>query len=400
MTFHATTTKRSIKTDMKLKTEKFNKIGKECLKIEQVYKMLPHPDKEYHWEIYYKLMSKIHNEVCSSCVMQDNCKLISYTHRSDKNVIINDFKHEKELVFFHDPLLCIDEAVNTEIGGKNWVNIDGILFPKDENTRNGQFLESMANSSRQSRDAFWGYAMSNEWNYFVTLTTDKLKVDRYDDKAVYRLWTLCRQRIQRADKNAKILLVPERHEDGALHFHGFVTCKSFTLVPFCIKGDKQEYSSCGSPLWIFPYWNYGFASCAVLPHNDFVFDSEKKTIEEYSNEKCNSVLESVLKFDEKRQAPYAQDENGNVLPFSQRRVVAYLDKYVGKQFGSVGYCKKSFFRTHNVEAKTKTVSYMGTEELAEVLRDGNYELYKSENGKDYYRTKSSERSLLDPNDGK
>lgn len=69
---------------------------------------------------------------------------------------------------------------------RNYFEINGCLFPKDENLSNAKFLENMDNSARQSRDAFWGYALSNSWDYFITLTTNRMKVDRYDDEQVKR----------------------------------------------------------------------------------------------------------------------------------------------------------------------------------------------------------------------
>lgn len=294
---------------------------------------------------------------CEQCIHKFDCKIISYTHRSKKNIIINRYLDEVEIIHFKQPLTCIDEFVNVDIDhSRNYFDLlgDGCLYPKDENLSNAKFLENMDNSARQSRDAFWGYALSNHWDYFITLTTDKLKVNRYDDQAVKHLWRLCRQRIQRFDNNAKILLVPERHEDFALHFHGLVAMENqWVLKPFKVmeKGvPVEKKSKLGAPLFEFPFWDFGFANCAIIySDNDMMFKGEQ-------------LAKKV-------------DENGNVRTTSQRRVVAYLDKYIGKQLGNIGYGQRSFYRTQNVLAKEKSVEFWNDEQVFEKC-DMNTKLYR------------------------
>ncbi len=332
---------------------------------------------------------RIYHAVCMNCVNRPNCKLIKYVHRSVKNVVINDFGNgEREVVFFPEGLKCIDEAVNVDIEhSRNYVEIDGILFPKDENKSNVAFLENTANSLRQSTDAFWGYALSNKWDYFITLTTDKRKVDRFDDEEVKALWRACRQRLQRYDPNVKILLLPERHKNGALHFHGLVAMeRQFTLKLHIIDG-KQQYSSTGAPLFEFPFWDFGIASCAIISSSEYVFKGERLA-----------------------------EARGNVRTTSQRRVVAYLSKYMGKEFGQLGYNKKHFYRTKNVVGKQKCVDNFtadqmlerfganiakreeGSEDPYEVImsEDNDLYMYKQDRRRIFFRTKLEENVSEDP----
>lgn len=322
---------------------------------------------------------RIYHAVCMGCVNRANCKLIQYVHRSVKNAIINDFGNgEREIIFFPDGLKCIDEVVNADIDhSRNYVEIDGILFPKEDNMANAVFLENTANSLRQSTDAFWGYALSNKWDYFITLTTDKRKVDRFDDDEVKALWRACRQRLQRFDPNVKILLLPERHKNGALHFHGLVAMeKQFTLRLHMIDG-KQQYSATGAPLFEFPFWDFGIASCAIISSSEYVFKGER-------------LAEAI-------------DESGNVRTTSQRRVVAYLSKYMGKEFGQLGYNKKHFYRTRNVVGKDKSVDNYKAEDLlqnigavVEKQDEGAEEPYKVDfnDSSEYYMYKQDSRRII------
>lgn len=80
--------------------------------------------------------------------------------------------------------------------------------------------DSLARSKRRARTMVRDYARSNDFAYFVTLTLDASKVDRYDIDAVTKIMrTWLDNRVRR--KGLKYILVPELHKDGAVHFHGF-----------------------------------------------------------------------------------------------------------------------------------------------------------------------------------
>lgn len=80
------------------------------------------------------------------------------------------------------------------------------------------------NNVQRARSTLLEYALCNHWDYFVTLTFDRAKVDRYDLKACYKK---LRNLINGLNRNygCKIcwLLIPEQHSDGAWHFHGFLS---------------------------------------------------------------------------------------------------------------------------------------------------------------------------------
>lgn len=88
------------------------------------------------------------------------------------------------------------------------------------------------NNLSRAKETIWELAVCNSWQYFVTLTLSPEKVkDRSDIKGFMQ-----RFRKLVASMNApledgrpsrpfpvKYLLVPERHKDGAWHFHGFLS---------------------------------------------------------------------------------------------------------------------------------------------------------------------------------
>lgn len=77
--------------------------------------------------------------------------------------------------------------------------------------------ESFARSKRCVID----YGMNNDWDFFVTITFDGNKVDRHNAPVVLRKLQNALKDFRRFyDSDFAYVLVPERHSDGAIHFHG------------------------------------------------------------------------------------------------------------------------------------------------------------------------------------
>lgn len=88
------------------------------------------------------------------------------------------------------------------------------LNATDDNVR-------FASSLSRSRSKVLQLAYNNEWEYFVTLTFDKNKVDRYDlDSIKTTMLKFFDNYKQRKNNDFRYLLIPEQHKNGAYHFHG------------------------------------------------------------------------------------------------------------------------------------------------------------------------------------
>lgn len=109
---------------------------------------------------------------------------------------------------------------------------------------------------RRARAAVREIARCNRFSYFVTLTLDKEKVDRYDMKAITRkLNQWLDNQVRR--RGLQYALVPERHKDGAIHFHGFFN--DALQVVFSGHYDKG-----GHKIWNLPQWSLGFTTAIEL----------------------------------------------------------------------------------------------------------------------------------------
>ena len=85
----------------------------------------------------------------------------------------------------------------------------------------GNADENKKRAIRKAKSSIRDYVKTNlDLKYFVTYTLDASKIDRYDSKVIYekmRHWLS--NAVKR--KGFKYILIPEKHKDGAWHFHGF-----------------------------------------------------------------------------------------------------------------------------------------------------------------------------------
>lgn len=116
--------------------------------------------------------------------------------------------------------------------------------------------DDLARSMRRARAKVRRLALANNFKWFVTLTLDASKVDRYDAAAIMRVvnkWLS--NMVQR--QGLAYILVPERHQDGAFHFHGFFTD--------CVEAvDSGHKDSKGHMIYNLPQWPLGFTTAIEL----------------------------------------------------------------------------------------------------------------------------------------
>lgn len=95
--------------------------------------------------------------------------------------------------------------------------------------------DDMLRSMRRARAQLRRLALSNKFDYFVTLTLDPQRIDRYDGAAVVKaLNQWCNNMVKR--HGLRYILVPELHEleegrtERAYHFHGFFAGEGLKVV--------------------------------------------------------------------------------------------------------------------------------------------------------------------------
>jgi len=81
----------------------------------------------------------------------------------------------------------------------------------------------LGNNISRAKSKVLEYALCNEFDYFVTLTINKDKHDRYDLKAYYKSFSKFLNNYNyRYCVKVQYLLIPEKHKDGAWHLHGLI----------------------------------------------------------------------------------------------------------------------------------------------------------------------------------
>jgi hypothetical protein len=97
---------------------------------------------------------------------------------------------------------------------------------------------SLYNSLKRSKNRIYDISRANNWDWFITLTLNQDKVDRYDyDDCVNKVRKWFNNMKNRCETDLKYLLVPEQHKDGAFHFHGLL--KDAQGLEFINSGKKD-----------------------------------------------------------------------------------------------------------------------------------------------------------------
>jgi hypothetical protein len=138
--------------------------------------------------------------------------------------------------------------------------------------------DDMLRSARRARAKLRRLALANEFEYFVTLTLDQAKIDRYDPNAIMKKVNVWLDNMVRRN-GLRYILVPELHDDGAYHFHGFFAGRSVKAVDSGtikrpgIKKPMRPRSEAERLQWLadggmivynLPQWSYGFTTAIEL----------------------------------------------------------------------------------------------------------------------------------------
>lgn len=114
----------------------------------------------------------------------------------------------------------------------------------------------MERSQRRARSKVRRLALANDFRWFVTLTLSPEQIDRYDGaEIVRRLGRWCDNMVRR--HGLRYILVPERHKDGAFHFHGFFS----DAVRVTDSGHTDDH---GRKIYNLPQWTLGFTAAMEL----------------------------------------------------------------------------------------------------------------------------------------
>ena len=135
--------------------------------------------------------------------------------------------------------------------------LDNESLPKPREKGRKSQGEDMLRSMRRARAKVRRLALANEFSYFVTLTLSPEMVDRYDAAAIMKKVNVWLGNMVKR-KGLRYILVPERHKDGAFHFHGFFGGDGLEVV------DSGHHDKQGHTIFNLPQWGFGFTAAIGL----------------------------------------------------------------------------------------------------------------------------------------
>lgn len=165
----------------------------------------------------------------------------------------------------------IEPFTGKRVTCSKYVDGDGFSVPGDNKL-------SQQKSMQRSINKIYDYAMSYDWEWFVTLTFSPDQVEnRADFECVGKILTVWLMNMRRKHcPDMKYVIVPEKHKDGSYHFHClFADCDALNFVPavnnkqFNQDGTPNKYF--GKPLkrkgvqvYNLARWKRGFSECTKI----------------------------------------------------------------------------------------------------------------------------------------
>lgn len=150
------------------------------------------------------------------------------------------------------------------------------LVPKPRTPKKAEPSEKKSESAlSRARRNVMELGLCNDWKYFCTFTLDKEKYDRHnlsDFKADFTQWIRDQRKKYKKlgiELDAKFLLVPELHQDGAWHIHGLLGDITPVLVSFAeerVNGMKIPDKLVDGGYFNWPGYmkKFGFCSLGII----------------------------------------------------------------------------------------------------------------------------------------
>lgn len=126
---------------------------------------------------------------------------------------------------------------------------------------------SVISSVNRTKNMVYNYARGNVWEWFITLTFNKEKIDRYNyDECSKRLRKWLNNIKNKYAPNLKYLVIPEQHKDGAWHFHGLLSdCGNIKFnEAFNKHTGELLYTKSDLPIYNFGSYKLGYSTATAI----------------------------------------------------------------------------------------------------------------------------------------
>lgn len=158
-------------------------------------------------------------------------------------------------------------------------------------------------SFNRTKNELFKISRQCEWKYFITLTYDETKIDRYDfDTCMAKANKWFHNQRTRYAQDLQYVFVPEQHKDGAWHIHGLIA--QVGNMSFTDSGKKWGEK----PVYNLSGWKNGFSTAVQI----------------------GKTQEDIL------------------------RVSTYITKYITKELCYVTKGKRRYYRSQNIPKPIET----------------------------------------------
>jgi hypothetical protein len=165
-------------------------------------------------------------------------------------------------------------------------------------------------SLKRAKKKVFEIASANEWHYMATFTLNKDVIDRYDSVEVQKRFSnWLSNMVQR--KGLKGLFIPEKHEDGAIHFHGLMNdaltmhfSKTYKVMGIKkpmgerkLRNMKKSPTDTGvKPVFNVGEYKLGFSTAIPLDEQSAVDEVDKNTtrVSHYITKYCTKDLDKIF----------------------------------------------------------------------------------------------------------
>lgn len=121
-------------------------------------------------------------------------------------------------------------------------------------------------SRNRAINQFFDYVRCNQWDYFVTITINRNSCDAYDYKKVSKKLSNALDYMRKRTINMKYLIIAEKHDNGAFHFHGLMA----NIEPIVVETDL--YDRKGRKIYNLKT-RIGFTTLTKIEYNEIIDES-------------------------------------------------------------------------------------------------------------------------------
>lgn len=143
---------------------------------------------------------------------------------------------------------------------------DSFSDSRSDDREEGKFAQAYS----RARSVIFQVGICNDWDFFCTFTIDPAKFNRYDFKPFYKAFTQwIRDYRKKYSCKIEYMFIPELHEDGAWHLHGFIRGIPESHLSLFVRGIHPKKLVDGGYLnWGAVSLKFGYCSLGRIRSHD------------------------------------------------------------------------------------------------------------------------------------